>query len=338
MPFTHYRIILRLLSPLHIGKRKYRNLMETREYVPGRTLWGALTARITRDCLSGESKMYQIVGDKLTEHLRFGYLWPAVKISGKNDNKTEKFEVYFPWKAKESKDTSGSIEFTYKFVEPDAFDYLFKFGYMGQPIETDRKVTEEGQLHESEFIGPVSRDNRKVYLVGDLWIKAGVVDANLQDFLAIDKAQLVTSCQKKFMEVLTEVMNNLQLGGEKGYGWGRVKFEDIIPVNGRKAIGDVQIIPHSEKVILEFAKGQHLTAHALAAQWESPLDGTLSPVSNDKIRGLIEPLTGYEYKGKFSPITNPPICYVPGNKCDINTRLEVGAFGLLVNYEHESSS
>ena len=299
MSFKHYRIILRLLSPLHIGKRKYRNLMETREYVPGRTLWGALTARITRDYFNSRPNFYEKIGKFLHQNFRFGYLWPSL----------DRENPYFPW------------------VHND-FDYLFKFGYIGQPIETDRKATEEGQLHESEFIGPVTRDNREVYLVGDLWIKSDIL---------VDESEKVV-CLEGRNVLLGKVFSNLQLGGEKGYGWGRVKFEDIIPVNGRKAIGDVQIIPHSEKVILEFAKGQHLTAHALAAEWNSPSDGILSPISNGKIRGLIEPLTGYEYKGKYSPIANPPICYVPGSKCTINTRLEVGVFGLLVNYEHESSS
>ncbi len=354
MPFTHYRIILRLLSPLHIGKRKYRNLMETREYVPGRTLWGALTARITRDCLSGTPKMYRIVGDKLTEHLRFGYLWPAVKISGKNDGKPEKFEVYFPWKAEERRDTSGSIEFTYKFVEPDAFDYLFKFGYMGQPIETDRKVTEEGQLHESEFIGSVPRDNRKVYLVGDLWINENIPDEDLQDFLAIDKTQLATSCQKKFIEVLRVIMNNLQLGGEKGYGWGRVKYEKLEPTNGEKAIGNVDFIYKEERdkdkeaegktvkkeIVLKFNEGQHITAHTLAAGWELPYRDdsdhvsngkfkTLTPASNEEVQGPIEPLTGYEYRGEYSLISNPPICYEPGSKVKSPIVLTVGKFGIL---------
>ena len=341
---------MRLLSPLHIGKRKYRNLMETREYVPGRTLWGALTARITRDCLNGESKMYQIVGDKLTEHLRFGYLWPAVNIREKNDGETEKFEVYFPWKAEERKDTSGSIEFTYKFVEPDAFDYLFKFGYMGQPIETERKATEEGQLHESEFIGPVTRDNRNVYLVGDLWIKANVVDVDLQDFLKNDKAQLATSCQKKFIEVLSKVMCNLQLGGEKGYGWGRVKCEKLEPTNVKKAIGDVEVSDENGKVSLKFSEGQHITAHALAAEWKLPYRDEsdhvsneetqsnddkssnfkiLTPASNEEVQGPIEPLTGYEYRGKYSLISNPPICYEPGSKVKSLTELTVGEFGIL---------
>ncbi len=325
MSFKHYRVILRLLSPLHIGKRKYRNLMETREYVPGRTLWGALTARITRDYFDGKSDFYKKIGEFFHQHLRFGYLWPS--LDGQNP--------YFPW-------------------EHDDFDYLFKFGYMGQPIEIDTKATEEGQLHESEFIGSVTRDNRKVYLVGDLWINAGVVDADLHGFLEINKDQLTPSCQRKFIEVLEEAMNNLQLGGEKGYGWGRVECEKLEPTNGEKAIGNVDFIYKEvrdkdeepevkavwEEIVLKFNEGQHITAHALAAEWELPYKDdskhvsneeiqTLIPTSNKEVQGPIEPLTGYEYRGEYSLISNPPISYEPGSKVTSPIVLTVGKFGIL---------
>ena len=287
MNFVHYRIILRLLSPLHIGKRKYRNLMETREYVPGRTLWGALTARITRDCLSGASGMYRIVGDKLTERLRFGYLWPSL------DGQTP----YFPWKH-------------------DDFDYLFKFGYMGQPIQADKKATEEGQLHESEFIAPTTRDNRKVYLVGDLWIKSDIL---------VNESEGVVHLEGRSVP-LRKVFSNLQLGGEKGYGWGRVKYEKLEPTNGEKAIGDVDFSYENGEVLLEFRKDQHLTAHALAAEWKVSPDGNLSPIPGEEVQGPVEPLTGYEYQ---TLISNPPICYVPGSKIATDVKLRIGDYGIL---------
>ena len=49
MVWTIYRVTLKLTSPLHVGWKKIGNLMITRPYVTGRTLWGALTARLVRD-------------------------------------------------------------------------------------------------------------------------------------------------------------------------------------------------------------------------------------------------------------------------------------------------
>ncbi len=315
MSFKHYRVILRLLSPLHIGKRKYRNLMETREYVPGRTLWGALTARITRDYFDGKSDFYKKIGEFFHQHLRFGYLWPSL------DGQTP----YFPWKH-------------------DAFDYLFKFGYMGQPIQADKKATEEGQLHESEFIAPVTRDNRKVYLVGDLWIKSDIL---------VNESEGVVRLEGRSVP-LGKVFSNLQLGGEKGYGWGRVECEKLEPTNGEKAIGNVDFIYKEvrdkdeepevkavrEEIVLKFNEGQHITAHALAAEWELPYKDDskhvsnkesqpLIPASNKEVQGPIEPLTGYEYRGEYSLISNPPICYEPGSKVTSPIVLTVGKFGIL---------
>ena len=45
MAWRAYKIVLRLRSPLHIGRGKVGNLQRTRPYVAGRNLWGALTAR-----------------------------------------------------------------------------------------------------------------------------------------------------------------------------------------------------------------------------------------------------------------------------------------------------
>ena len=49
MAWTHYRLKFRLISPLFVGFRRSGNLWETRRYVPGKVLWAALTARLTRD-------------------------------------------------------------------------------------------------------------------------------------------------------------------------------------------------------------------------------------------------------------------------------------------------
>lgn len=302
MSFVHYRIVLKLISPLHIGKRKYRNLMETREYVPGRTLWGALTARITRDYFEGNPKLYEKVGNFLIEKFRFGYLWPSI------DGETP----YFPW-------------------EHDDFDYLFKFGYMGQPIDYDRKATEEGQLHEVEFIGPKTRGNQQVYLIGDLWANPELTSNNTNQNNLFDR---ITTVKKDIVLVkkntdniekisICRVFNTLQLGGERNYGWGRVKVENFEKLEPQKALGGIKV-ENGDEVILKFKKGDHITAHALAAKWND-----INPLPNGIINGPIELLTGYEFKGEFSLI-NPPICYIPGSKCVNNeTKFSISKYGIL---------
>ncbi|HEX9926566.1 MAG TPA: hypothetical protein VGD99_28225, partial [Anaerolineae bacterium] len=83
MAWQKYELIFRLLSPLHIGHRKVSNLMQSRSYVPGKVLWAALTARLTRDYDNGrDGQRYEKIGNKVCQHFRFGYLYPALPTDG----------------------------------------------------------------------------------------------------------------------------------------------------------------------------------------------------------------------------------------------------------------
>jgi len=288
MSFIHYRITLKLLSPLHIGKRKYRNLMETRDYVPGRTLWGALTARIVRDYFDGRKDMYEKIGNFLNKNFRFGYLWPSLDGEA----------PYFPW-------------------EHEDFDYLFKSGYMGQPIDYTRGATDEGQLHEAEFIAPKARDGSQVYLVGDLWVR--------NSFLENEKPLI----DGKAITLEEDVFNSLQLGGERNYGWGRVKC-DALKSHNDDALGGIKIESTKSEVILKFPANSRLTAHALAASWEGK-----SSIPEDYLHGEIEPLTGYSWKKSDEKegwhLSTPPICFIPGSLVREKLKVQIGQFGIFAS-------
>lgn len=71
-----YRWTWRVASPLFIGTTPSGALNRCRIYVPGRALWGALTAELAR-LESAKDPQYQQVGDELRQHFRFSYLFPA---------------------------------------------------------------------------------------------------------------------------------------------------------------------------------------------------------------------------------------------------------------------
>src|ERR1051326_8782018 len=84
MAWGFYELRFRLLSPLHIGHQKIGNIQRTRHYVPARTLWGALTARLTRDAkacaLTGvDEGDYVGMGALIKQQIAFSYFFPAVK-------------------------------------------------------------------------------------------------------------------------------------------------------------------------------------------------------------------------------------------------------------------
>ena len=141
MEWKAYQIGFRLISPLHIGWRKSGNLQQTRPYVTGRALWGALTARLTREL---RQTNYEEIGTQVDERLAFTYLYPSVE----SDHVT-----LWPW--------------------GEDWD-RFAWTYLGSYVSTalaDGRGAEEGSLHETEFISPRARDGKQVYLTGYIFVR-----------------------------------------------------------------------------------------------------------------------------------------------------------------------
>ncbi len=259
MAWTLYRLVFRLESPLHIGWRKVGNLMQTRPYVPGKVLWAALTAGITRDLGHGaDGQKYKGIGQAVQENFRFGYLWPSV------DGQTP----YFPW-------------------EHDDFDYRLLGSYAGTAQDPDREAAEEGSLHETEFIAPITRDGRPVYLIGDLWVRNGLPH-ELQNW--------------------QKALGKVQLGGERTYGWGRVRLERL------EQLGQLK------EVVIRLEKNSPLTAHAWAAGEGAVLN----------VIGPVEPLVGWEMneEGRFV-LSQAVISWAPGSRVQDGLELVVGDYGIL---------
>ena len=143
MVWTMYRLAFRLLSPLHIGHLKQGNLQRTRPYLTGKALWGALTARLTRE---GGSNDYQHIGKQVNEGLAFSYFFPS----------TDSAQVtLFPWD------------------DERRFAWCYLNTYASTALDYERNAALEGSLHETEYLAPLNRDGQPVYLVGYLFEKQG---------------------------------------------------------------------------------------------------------------------------------------------------------------------
>ncbi len=144
MTWNAHKIVLRLLTPMHIGQAKLGNLQRTRPYVHGKSLWGALTARLTRDApeLGGD---YRAVGGRVNEELAFSYFYPTV-----DDQVT-----LWPWD------------------DPDQFSWRYLGSYASTALNYSHNSAEDGSLHETEYIAPTSRSGDLVNLVGYIFEKAG---------------------------------------------------------------------------------------------------------------------------------------------------------------------
>ncbi|MBW2030499.1 MAG: hypothetical protein JRJ31_15665 [Deltaproteobacteria bacterium] len=80
MSWTLYRWVWKLRSPLHIGLTRAGSLNRTRLYIPARNMWAALTAEIARQQAGTDFPDYEDTGQKLQEHARFTYLFPAERV------------------------------------------------------------------------------------------------------------------------------------------------------------------------------------------------------------------------------------------------------------------
>lgn len=275
MTWQKYPLCFRLLSPLHIGYRKIGNLMQTRGYVPGKSLWAALTARLTRDSGNGtDVQCYITIGQAVKESFRFCYLYPALPKDATKDVKSaDDLTIHYPWK--------GSL-----------FDYRFLSSYASTALNYDQQAAAEGLLHEVEFIRPwacpLPDDDQPlpVYLVGCLYV---------QDHLSQELAGWRTA------------LSRVQLGGERGYGWGRVHLESLPDQGG----------PVNPTVKVE--KNKPVLAHVRA-------EGV-------SLVGPVEPLVGWERDSDENSVRNwrlssATICYVPGAVVTTESTFVIGHYGI----------
>lgn len=276
MTWTAYQVSLRLLSPMHIGWRKLGNLQQTRPYLTGRNLWGALTARLTRE--SGGNN-YEEIGRKVDNQLAFTYFYPYTL--SKEDS---------PW--------------AWPWSDPDKFAWTFLGSYASTALTHGRNA-EAGSLHETEFIAPHTRDGKQVYLVGYIFETAGLQN---------DK--------QNPLSVWQSALERIQLGGERGYGWGRVRLQGRCD-EVRKCF-DYELLPNNVRPQLKAIGNTHLMAHTYAET---------DSVSNREV--TIEPLVGRETKGDTSfgkAISHAAICWVPGGKVNKDETFQIQPKGIWEQY------
>ena len=198
MAWTFYELRFRLLSPLHIGQQKIGNIQRTRHYVPACTMWGALTARLTRNAsaraltIIAESD-YVGMGALVKRYIAFTYFFPTSK---------EQLPVLPSYEDAGLCYLRGRDRFS-----PEAFAWEHLGSYASTALDYERNAAQEGSLHEVEFIAPHARsdaDSRPVDLFGYAIVASG--------------------CRLPWPE-LEAALQDIQIGGERRYGWGRLRLD-----------------------------------------------------------------------------------------------------------------
>ena len=266
MTWKAYRVAFHPLSPMHIGWRKLGNLQQTRPYVTGRVLWGAFTARLAREL---KSQDYKGLGKEVDEQLAFTYFYPSISPG------PDEVDLW-PWGDGQEK-----------------FSWMFLGSYASTALSNGHRA-EEGSLHETEFIAPHVQSHtpyeepQPVYLVGYIF-----------------ERERPSSGSKYVLKERQNMLNELQIGGERSYGWGRVRVHPAGPLDedkSKKCFG-YELNCTGDRPTITIPAGGQLLAHTEAESLEKIESGTL------------EPLVGRETNNNTSfgkKVSQAHICWVPG--------------------------
>lgn len=273
MTWQMFLVTYELHSPLHIGYHKIGNLQRTRYYVPARNVWGAVTEALTR---RGFYTRDASEGD-------YGKIGDWVK-------RHCAFGYWFVREGDESLEPHyGEDGLRYGNLTAREFERLYLDAHVTTALDAATTSAQDGSLHEVEFIAPHTREGARTQIGG--WI-----------FLD-DAARAVLRWD--------EWLSDLQIGGERRYGFGRLRNGKLTPA-------------HKDGWQLDGARPR--------AQIEantSLLAHTLT--QNVDARGHIEPLIGRETRTdsrRFGmTLTRAQICWAPGTIVQHRATFEVSELG-----------
>jgi hypothetical protein len=291
-----------LLSPLHIGflpNVAGTLVAPSRLYVPGKNFWGAVTASLTpRLFPTPKPADFERVGSELKHAFRFSYFYLS-----------DGFEVFLP--------SFENGELTWSTV-PDSD---FRASFTGSRLSTQvgaKGTAEDAGLHEIEFIkhrlGKPASMGTSSFLCGVFWLKDDCIVADRNVVVSASDLQLLGRRQT---EPSVSLLADLSIGGERNYGFGRIRPAALTPGIQCKI---EQCLPSDPDVSRPIS---------------GPLLGHTTYDSDVSFRGSIEILAAREYaprqqRSYIAPgqaIENAGYCFAPGTVLLTQRSASLDAFG-----------
>lgn len=290
MAWQYLPLIYRVLSPIHIGYRSIGIIDRTRYYVPAKNFWAAVTASLTPQLYSPPRAIdYRTVGELVQRHLRFTYFFPAARLAEKP---SADLRFYLP----EYRE-GHTVYLEYPDKQEADVEAIFVSSYISTGLDHDRHAAADRLLHEVEYLQPYAwiQDNCwETYLVGGVWVAPGADPIGVE--VRKEGKNVLVNNQPAF--------DRLTVGGERGYGFGRLELSedntDCLGLGNWEVQGDGP----TDLLVVPPERTMTILAHV---KYESGRD----------YEGLLEPVVGREWdaaRGAGRLLSQGIVCVAPGGR------------------------
>ncbi len=307
MTWKCYLTIFKSKSPIHIGYKQIGIFKTTRYYITGKVMWGAITANLTRSLYDNPSaKDYQRVGELVRNYIKNTYFYPAIeKNKIKNPSKWSDIEVdnYLVLLPEYTEEC-----LIFGKLNKEEFENVFVGSFVSTAIDIATKSAEEGSLHEFEFMKDRIIYDEKlldVYWIGYLFVKDGTTIDGME--IKCEDNEILIKNKNRTTRLL-KIIDFIQVGGERNYGFGKLKLQKF-QINNDKIF---------KKYNFEYINN-YITFKDISTVFSHiNLDGIALK------RGEIEPVIGLEWCEKGGPgqkLSDVKLCATPGSVlesyCDV---------------------
>jgi hypothetical protein len=204
-----WRIVLKLLSPMQIGAGQLGMVERTELYIPGRVVWGAITATVTAQMSTiPQDSDYKSIGQQLGDPvIDFGCFFPSF------DQGTS---FYYPIH------TGSDVQWlnnrqTSATLSNESIAARMLFSVCSTAIDPFRMASMDSMLHATDMIAPAWFDKglrkcQPICFVGEVTVPESL-EAYGRSFLLDQRS-------------IASVLNRCRLGGGRKRGWGIISVVD----------------------------------------------------------------------------------------------------------------
>lgn len=303
MVYTCYKVKFKAEAPVFVGTTKIGLIQQTRRYIPGKTMWGAITANITRKLIDAgvmySSDLYRDIGKCVEDCIRTTYFYPTIN----ND-------ILFPNYTKDGLKYGSLLE--------NEFESMFIKSFVSTATMGNSGAAMDESLHETEYISNRIKYGGKlpeqIYWTGYMFIEDCVNERYSMESSA-NNFEDIKIKHGKYSVKLSDALQQIYVGGDSRYGFGKLT---LLSDNVSGYVFGCEI---DEKLKFNLSKGTPLFAHM--------------KIQDDDIKdyfGAIEPLVGrvYNRKGFGRCLESNGIAFIPGTCFTGNVfNIEIEPFGIL---------